>query len=169
MKLPSPVNGIDIKPIEQHQVEDAKRIILTVGRRLYQWEAPLEEIIKQFDERGEFSDIDDFHLYYNEKDGLLLVVTHGDRVIGTGGVSRIDENVCELKRLWLLEKYQGKGIGYQVLLELIDFARANGCKRMWLETGNEQERAVEFYKRVGFEKIKNYNKRNSDVYMGLEI
>ena len=167
--MPLTLNTIEIKPIKQHQVEDAKKVILAVGRKLYRWEAPLEEIGKQFDESGELLDIDNFQTYYFEQKGLFLVVTDNKQVIGTGAIRRINNSVCELKRLWLLEAYQGKGIGYQVLQEMIDFARVNGYTRMWLETDNRQERAIHFYQRVGFQNRGKYNKRNSDVYMEMEI
>ncbi len=167
--LPLVVKKIEIKPIEQHQIADAKRVILTVGRKLYRWEATLEEISKRFDEQGEFSDIDDFQSDYFEKQGLFLVVMDNKQVIGTGAVRRIDDRVCELKRLWLLEAYQGKGIGYQVLRELIDFACASRYTSMWLETDTRQERAIRFYQRVGFRNREKYNQRNSDVYMEMEI
>jgi putative acetyltransferase len=168
-KLPLALNTIEIKPIEPHQVEDVKRVILMVGRKLYRWEAPLVEISKQLDQRGELSDIDNFQSYYFERQGIFLVVTANNEMIGSGAVRRIDNEVCELKRLWLFEAYQGKGIGYQVLQELIDFARTSGYRRMRLETGEEQERAIQLYQRVGFENTKKYNNRNSDVYMELEI
>ena len=163
------MNRIEIKPIEGRQVVDAKRMILTVARKLYRWEAPLEEILEQFDDQGELADIDNFQSYYFERNGLFLVATDNSQVIGTGAVRRIDEGICELKRLWLLEKYQGNGIGYRVLGELINFARANGYTKMRLETDIEQERAIRFYKRVGFHDIEKYNNRNSDIYMEMEI
>jgi len=168
-KSPLDLNNIEFKPIEEYQVADAKRVILTIGRKLYRWEERLEEIIEQFDANGELSDIDNFQSYYFEQGGLFLVVTDGNHLIGTGAVRRIDDTVCELKRLWLLEAYQGKGIGYQVLQELVKFARASGYKRMWLETDKEQERAIHFYDRIGFERREKYNQRNSDIYMEMEI
>ncbi len=160
---------IEIKPIERNQISDAKRVILTVGRKLYQWEETLEEIIKQFDKQGELSDIDDYESHYVKQRGLFLVITDKDEVIGTGAIRRIDDRICELKRLWLLEKCQGKGMGYRVLQELIKFAQENGYQKIWLETDNEQERAVRFYQSVGFRSIEKYNNRNSDNYMEMEI
>jgi putative acetyltransferase len=163
------LNTIEIKPIERNQIAVAKRVILTVGRKLYQWEETLEEIITQFDEKGELSDIDDYESHYTKQRGLFLVITDMDEVIGTGAIRRIDNSICELKRLWLLEKYQGKGIGYRILQELIKFAQANGYEKIRLETDNEQERAIRFYQSVGFQRIEKFNNRNSDNYMEMEI
>lgn len=144
-KAPLDWPAIEIKPIQQYQVEVVKRVILTVVRKLYRWEVPLVEILNQFDERGELSDIDDFRSYYFKRQGLFLVVTNNDQVIGSGAVGRIDNNICELKRLWLLEEYQGKGIGYRILRELIYFARTSVYTKLWYESEKEQERAIQFY------------------------
>jgi len=160
---------IEIKPMERYQIADVKRIILSVARNLYGWDATLEALMTKFDQRGEFTDIDDFEAHYLNRQGLFLVVTDNQQVIGSGAVRRIDRRVCELKRLWLLEEYQGKGIGYRVLLALIDFARAKGYTKMWLETDREQARAIMFYQQAGFREIEKYNNRNSDMYMSLEI
>lgn len=160
---------IEIKPIEEHQILEAKKVILAVARNIYQWDAPLDEILAQFDQQGEFADIDNFQSHYFTDRGLFLVVLDRSQVIGTGAVRRLTENICELKRLWLLTKYQGKGIGYRVLQELIRFARSNGYTRIRLETDLEQVRALEFYQQVGFQTIAKYNNRNSDVYMEMAI
>ncbi|MBG7609610.1 MAG: GNAT family N-acetyltransferase [Anaerolineae bacterium] len=160
---------IVIKPIEQHQITDAKRVILSIGRNLYQWEASLDEIIQQFAERGELADIDDYEKDYIEQCGMFLVVMDQDQVIGTGAIQRIDDCVCELKRLWLLEKYQGNGIGYRLLKELIEFARKHDYKILRLETDKEKARAKLFYQQVGFHSIPKYNNRNSDICMAMEI
>ena len=160
---------VEIKPIEGHLISDAKKVILTIGRQLYQWEETIEELEERFDQQGELSDIDHFQSYYFANSGLFLVVIDDNQVVGTGAVRRIDQNVCELKRLWLLEPYQGKGIGYQVLQELIKFAQAKGYKKILLETDQEQARAIRFYRKTGFQPTEKYNDRNSDVYMEMQI
>ena len=160
---------VEIKPIEGHQIADAKKVILTVGRQLYHWEETIEALEERFNRQGELSDIDHFQSYYFGNHGLFLVVIDDNQVVGTGAFRRIDENVCELKRLWLLEPYQGKGMGYQVLKELIKFAKAKGYKKVVLETDYEQERAFRFYRKAGFQPTEKYNDRNSDVYMEMQI
>jgi putative acetyltransferase len=160
---------VEIKPIEGHQIADAKKVILTIGRQLYQWEETLDEIVERFDQQDELSDIDNFQSYYFGNSGLFLVVIDDNQVVGTGAVRRIDESVCELKRLWLLESYHGKGLGYRVLQKLIKFAQEKGYKKILLETDHAQERAFRFYRKAGFQLTEKYNDRNSDVYMEMQI
>jgi len=160
---------IEVKPIQNKQIADVKRVILKTASNIYKWKETLDEVIKRFEESGELLDIDNFESYYFGNEGILLVGTNSSEVIGSGGIRRITDETCELKRLWLLEEYQGQGIGYQIFQKLHEFSKLNGYKRMWLETDSEQKRAIHFYEKIGFYRIENYNDRNSDVYMELEI
>lgn len=160
---------IEIHPIKPTQIADAKRIIYEEAQIIFRWDKNLEELIQQFEKEGMLSDIDNFQTYYFDNRGTFLVATHKNRVIGTGAIHRIRDDVCELKRLWLSAEYQGKGIGYRIFRELIVFARSKGYKKMWLETDCMQERAIRFYESAGFYRIQSYNDRNSDVYMEMNI
>jgi GNAT superfamily N-acetyltransferase len=97
------------------------------------------------------------------------VITDEDQVIGSGTIRQIDTYVCELKRQWLLEKYQGKGIGIRVLQELILFAQSKGYTKMYPETDSKQKRATGFYQRASVQESESYNTRNRDLYMSLDI
>ncbi len=44
-----------------------------------------------------------------------------------------------------------KGFGVKMMQEIIDLAQQNGCKRLELSAGTENHRAIELYKKVGFE------------------
>ena len=69
--------------------------------------------------------------------------------------------------MWLMEDYHGQGIGFQVLQQLLEFARAHGYERVRLQTSPEQTRALDFYRRVGFYEIPCYNDDTHEVSMEL--
>ena len=72
--------------------------------------------------------------------------------------------------MWLLEAYQGRGIGYRLYSLLADFARAAGYRQMWLSTDNiVQSRAVRFYERLGFQPIEPYSDDGDTLFMGRSL
>ena len=92
------------------------------------------------------------------------------RLVGTGAIRPIDDATAELKRMWLLEPYQGQGIGYRLYTLLSQFARAAGYRRIWLSTDAiEQSRAVRFYERLGFRPIKPYSDNGDTLFMGRAL
>jgi len=136
---------------------EAKRVIYTVAHRIFCDPKPLEESIAFYEGRGELADMDNFQRDYIGKDGIFLVMVHEGRVIGTGAIRRLADDACELKRLWFLTEYQGRGLGYQMLQKLLSIARSKGYKVMRLETDPQAlSRAVAFYQSVGFYEIPPY-------------
>jgi putative acetyltransferase len=91
------------------------------------------------------------------------------RVIGSGAIRPLDEKLCELKRMWLLEPYQGKGIGYSIMQRLLDFARQIGYERIRLETGTGQARAISFYHRIGFQDVEDPELDDDDLMMEMAL
>ena len=160
---------IEIRRIEPHQIPEAKRVILSVARSIFQWQAPLEDIVKQFDDRGELRDVDDLQSYYLDRWGLFLVVMDQGRVIGTGAIRHLDDDTAELKRLWLLEAYHGRGIGYRLVQTLLGFAQAAGYKHIRLLTDRRQDHAMHFYQRVGFHLIPCHSEDSNDACMEMAI
>lgn len=142
---------ITLQPLEPHQIPEAKFVIARVARATFGWEESLEELLKKADEDHELADVDDAGDHYFGNRGLFLVAMDGERIVGTGAVRRLDEESCELKRMWLFEEYHGQGIGYRMIQELFAFARWAGYTRIELNTSVYQERAIQFYQRVGFE------------------
>jgi putative acetyltransferase len=160
---------IQIAPIKPEQVMDAKYVISAVAQRIYYPEKTPQEFYDILAEEGELNDVDNFQEAYEQNNGLLLVVTDNGKVIGSGGVKRIDAQTAEIKRMWLLEEYHGQGIGYRVMMQLLDFARQHGYAKVRLQTGSEQTRAFEFYKKLGFEQIPSYRESLDDISMELTL
>jgi putative acetyltransferase len=160
---------IEIKPIAPHQIEPAKRLIVTVADSIYRWERTIDETLELFQAQHVFDDLVDVQAHYFDRQGLFLAVTDDQRLIGTGAVRKIDDDVCELKRMWLLPAYHGQGIGYRVLQLLLDFARHARYTTIRLETGAQQTRALRFYERQGFRRIPTGAGEQDDVWMEMQL
>lgn len=160
---------IKIRPIQPHEITQAKHIILSVAYRIYGWDGTLEDSIRHFEETGEFHDMDEVQSHYFDNKGLFLAALDDGNLIGSGAIRKWDETTAELKRMWLLEEYHGRGIGYQLITRLFDFARAQRYKRIILQTGSEQSRAVKFYRRLGFVEIPTYNNQPNEISMEIVL
>jgi putative acetyltransferase len=145
---------VEIRPIKPDEWKIAKRVIFRVAHEVFNDPLPLEESIAIREGEGKLQEMDDIQNSYFEKGGIFLVLTENEKIIGTGAIRRLEDDTCELKRLWLLTEYHGMGFGYRMIQELLAFARENGYRRIRLETDPMyQKRAVEFYKRLGFYEI----------------
>ncbi|XOK63038.1 N-acetyltransferase family protein [Paenibacillus elgii] len=85
---------------------------------------------------------------------LFLVAAVQDRIVGFSrceGVylkrfsHKVEFGVCVLQEFW------GYGIGKNLLKESITWADANGIKKMTLNVLETNDKAVELYKKLGFE------------------
>ena len=151
---------IEIKTIKLHQIEEVKRIIFAVCSEIFQ---VTEEVIRNYD----MSDIDDVRSHYLDNKGTFLVLVDDEKVVGSGGIRRLNDDICELKRMWLLKDYRGQGFGKKMAHILLDFAKKAGYKKVRLDCGDEQKQAqaVNLYKQLGFYVIERYNDSICTVFM----
>ena len=161
---------INMRRIEPEEVPFAKRLIYRVAHQIFNDPRTLEESMAFYEGRSLLQDMDELQQTYFDNDGIFLVWTDDDQIIGTGAIRKIDNEICELKRLWLLPEYHGKGLGYRMIQELFAFARQKGYRRVWLETDrNSQSRAFDFYKRLGFYEIPPYTGDEDETGMELML
>ena len=99
---------INIRRVEPHEIPFAKELIYRVAHRVFRDKRMLEESIAYYESKGTLDDMDDVQKTYFDNDGLFLVMTRDEQVIGTGAIRRIDDDVCELKRVWLLFESHGR-------------------------------------------------------------
>lgn len=160
----------NIRPIQLEEVTNARKLIYSVAHEIFNDTRSLEESMAYYDSKGVLEDMDDIHSSYFNDDGTFLVMVDDDQIIGTGAIKKLDEEICELKRLWFLKEYRGKGLGYQMTLELLSFARSKGYKRVRLETDPDaQSHALNFYKRLGFYEIPQYSQHDDEVALELVL
>ena len=90
--------------------------------------------------------------------------------IGTAGLKKLDSGRCELKALYLLEKYYGKGLGRRLLDTVLQKARRDGYREMYLDTLSTSKRAVRLYEKAGFKRTEKYNDNDAaDIFMVLRL
>jgi putative acetyltransferase len=86
----------------------------------------------------------------------------------------IDEQVCELKRMYVLPQYREHGVGRTLAQTLIEDARQIGYHLMRLDTGNFLTSAIKLYKSLGFKQIEPYSEvpeeiRKIAIFMELDL
>jgi putative acetyltransferase len=152
---------IEIQPIQLHQAEAVKHLVFRVCDEIFQVS---EETVRRYDT---MSDIDEVGAHYFEKGGTFLVLMDEGRVVGSGAIRRLNDDICELKRMWFLKEYRGRGLAKEMLQRLLEFARRTGYKKVRLDLFDEQKQtqALEFYKRLGFYAIAPYNDSFCTVFM----
>jgi len=90
---------------------------------------------------------------YARPSGRLLLAAEAGRIAGCGALKRVDDNVCEMKRLFLRPEFRGKGAGKAMTLRLLDEARSIGYKELRLDTLPSMKEAIALYRSLGFKEI----------------
>jgi len=96
-----------------------------------------------------------------------LAVDDADNIIGTICLDIKENNIGELKKLYVQKQYRSKGLAHKLYDELIKFARDNKISKITLGTYNKLEAAVKFYIKKGFEQIKNDSEEKDAIYFML--
>ena len=92
----------------------------------------------------------------------------GEDIVGTAAVKKISETVCELKGLYVYEKYHGQKIGYSLAKTAVDFAKDSEFEKIVLDTMTRHEKALRLYKKMGFEQCERYNDNDkAEIFMEL--
>ena len=102
---------------------------------------------------------------------LYLLVTAQGEAVGTGALRRLDDAMCELKRLYIRPAFRGQGLAEKTVRRLISDARAMGYRRMVLDTFPFLKGAICLYKKLGFREIASYNGTPMPdlIYLGLDL
>jgi GNAT superfamily N-acetyltransferase len=95
---------------------------------------------------------------FDPPSGAFLVLLDGDEVVAGGGLRRVADGTCEVKRMWTAAGHRRKGYASRVLTGLEDAARAAGYSTLLLETGPLQPEAIALYTRRGYRRIPYYGR-----------
>ena len=89
--------------------------------------------------------------------GGFVVLYEDGRPVAGGGVKRLDDRACEIKRMYVAPEARGRGVGRELLAALEELGRDLGYAVARLDTGAEQPRAQRMYERAGYVAVPDYN------------
>ncbi len=152
---------------------------------LLQAETPeqLEEVCKLFREYEKKLDLDlcfqgfeeelaNLPGKYSKPEGRLFLAISDEKIAGCIALRKIDDEICEMKRLFVRDEFRGQKIGNLLIEKVISEAKEIGYQKMRLDTyPPKMEKAVKLYESHGFYEIDSYyhNPHSESVYMELQL
>lgn len=103
--------------------------------------------------------------------GRLYIACCDGVPAGCIGLRKIDEQNCEMKRLYVRPLFRGNRIGDHLIQKLITDARKIGYSFMLLDTLPFLQSAIHLYWKYGFRETECYNNSpmRTSIYMKLDL
>jgi GNAT superfamily N-acetyltransferase len=98
--------------------------------------------------------------------GLFLVGYRDGEPVCGGGVKRLPDGACEIKRMYVVPGARRSGVARALLAALEDAARRLGYRVARLDTGARQPHAVAFYESAGYRPVGNFNDNPAAAFHG---
>lgn len=93
---------------------------------------------------------------YGPPDGVLVLARVDGVGVGCVGVRRLDDEACEMKRLYVAPAGRGRGLGRRLAKYAMAWARSHGYGRMRLDTLPQMHAAQALYATLGFVDVAPY-------------
>jgi GNAT superfamily N-acetyltransferase len=127
-----------------------------------------------FDEDAFEAELSSLPGYYGPPAGALLVAEEEGHVVGCVALKGLDQDRCEMKRLFVEAASHGTGAGQALARTIIERARALGYSKMMLDTGPKQLEAQGLYRKLGFRDAEAYYDMSPElrswlVFMELDL
>jgi GNAT superfamily N-acetyltransferase len=157
-------------------------VMTTIDIRAALFPDDLAEVHSIFREYADSLDVDlDFQDFATELAGLpgkyqppagrLLLAWKDDAVVGSVALRSLDQNVCEMKRLYVRPAARGEQLGRRLAERICEEARVAGYARICLDTLPMMQSAQQLYRSLGFVPVEPYtfNPIAGTQFLALEL
>jgi len=123
---------------------DRKRVVTLVSSVLAEFDLPFESDSKD-------ADLEDIEANYLFSGGIFEIIEDREgNLLGAYGLFPLDENICELRKMYFMPQIRGRGLGRLVLERAAGHARRLGFRSIMLETISVLQQAIRLYTSFGF-------------------
>ena len=98
--------------------------------------------------------------------GVFLVGYRGGVPVCGGGIKRLPDGACEIKRMYVVPHARRGGVARALLAALEDAARSMGYRIARLDTGSRQPHAQALYEASGYRRVINFNDNPAAAFHG---
>ncbi|MGI9163163.1 MAG: GNAT family N-acetyltransferase [Mycobacterium sp.] len=98
--------------------------------------------------------------------GVFLVGYRDGVPVCGGGLKRLPDGTCEIKRMYVVPRARRSGVARALLCALEDAARDLGYRIARLDTGSRQPHAQAFYLAAGYRRVENFNDNPAAAFHG---
>lgn len=108
---------------------------------------------------------------YNKPQGGIILAYANQLAVGCVGVRQLEENIAELKRMYVKPAYRGYKIGLKLLELSLGLAHELHYKKIRLDTIDTMEQAIKLYHSLGFYTIPAYrfNPMPGTIYLEKDL
>ena len=106
---------------------------------------------------------------YARPSGVILLAEHERIAVGCVALRSIGDHIAEVKRLFIVPAYRGRGLGRQLMSGIIAEAKQIGYARIWLDTIPMMTVARALYESLGFKEIAPYYRSPIEGTVYLEL
>jgi putative acetyltransferase len=107
---------------------------------------------------------------YAQPDGRLFLASVDEKLAGCIALRKLEDDICEMKRLYLRDEFRGVGLGNTMIERLIEEVRVIGYKKMRLDTyPPKMGKAVKLYESHGFTVISPYYENPHEGVLFMEL
>ena len=142
--------------------EKLKENILNFFKRAF------KENERELNLAGKDSDLLDIENQYMKSGNFWCFLNNKGNILGTIAIRQL-QDCYEIRRFFILNKYQGCGYGTQLLNISLDFAVNNNYKLVRAATMSTGNAAQHLFLQNGFKKIDRYNNSSADIFFQLEL
>jgi ribosomal protein S18 acetylase RimI-like enzyme len=93
---------------------------------------------------------------YAPPEGALFIAKEGQATAGCVALRKLEDGVCEMKRLFVRPQFQGQGLGRALAQQIIREGVKLRYRSMRLDTLDRLKEAMRLYETLGFKRTKPY-------------